>query len=45
MDGVRRFVAGDEQIGRKMEKEKREERGGKGARTGGEGEGGGKEML
>lgn len=42
VDGVRRFVVGDEQIGREMEKEKRRERW---QRSMNRGEGDGKEML
>lgn len=46
VDGVRRFVAGDEQIGRGMEKEKRRERWQRSTDRGRGGEGGGgKEML
>lgn len=44
MDGVRRFVVGDEQIGREMEKEKRRERWQRSTNRG-EGERDGKEML
>lgn len=45
MDGVRRFVVGDEQIGGEMEKEKRGERWQRSTSTRGEGEEDGKEML
>lgn len=44
MDGVRRFVVSDEQIGGEMEKEKRGERWQRSTNRGGGGEDG-KEML